>query len=177
MAYEGRALPQRDRSGIDDLPAFPSNRGPPMSKFRTFALVNQKGGVGKTTTAINLGTALAAMGKTALVIDLDPQGNASTGLGIERAQRENGTYDVLMGAIPAADAIVTTTIPRLSIIPSTVDLAGAEIELVNAERREHRLTEALSAVAGQNDKNQNDSPPTLILLTLNALVVADALLV
>ncbi|HEX4507252.1 MAG TPA: ParA family protein [Alphaproteobacteria bacterium] len=148
-----------------------------MSTFRTFALVNQKGGVGKTTTAINLGTALAAMGKTALVIDLDPQGNASTGLGIERAQRENGTYDVLMGAVPAADAIVTTSIPRLSIIPSTVDLAGAEIELVNSERREHRLKEALAAIAGRFDYILIDCPPSLNLLTLNALVVADALLV
>ena len=148
-----------------------------MSTFRTFALVNQKGGVGKTTTAINLGTALAAMGKTALVIDLDPQGNASTGLGIERAQRDNGTYDVLMGAVPAADAIVATSIPRLSIIPSTVDLAGAEIELVNAERREHRLAEALAKVADRFDYILIDCPPSLNLLTLNALVSADALIV
>jgi chromosome partitioning protein len=148
-----------------------------MSTFRTFALVNQKGGVGKTTTAINLGTALAAMGKTALVIDLDPQGNASTGLGIERAQRENGTYEVLMGAVPPAAAIVETAIPRLSIIPSTVDLAGAEIELVNSERREHRLAGALSSIAGRYDYILIDCPPSLNLLTLNALVAADALLV
>ena len=118
-----------------------------MSKFRTFALVNQKGGVGKTTTAVNLGTALAAMGRTALVIDLDPQGNASTGLGIERAQRENGTYEVLLGGIPAADAIVADRDTAPVDRPVVVDLAGAEIELVNAERREHRLAEALAAVA------------------------------
>jgi chromosome partitioning protein len=148
-----------------------------MSKFRTFALVNQKGGVGKTTTAINLGTALAAMGKTALVIDLDPQGNASTGLGIERAQREHGTYEALMGAVPASDALVATSIPRLSIIPSTVDLAGAEIELVNVERREHRLTEALAGIAGKFDYILIDCPPSLNLLTLNALVASDALIV
>ncbi len=148
-----------------------------MSKFRTFALVNQKGGVGKTTTAVNLGTALAAMGRTALIIDLDPQGNASTGLGIERAQRALGTYEMLLGGVPAADAIVATAIPRLSIVPSSVDLAGAEIELVNTERREHRLKEALSGVAGRFDYVLIDCPPSLNLLTLNALVAADALLV
>jgi chromosome partitioning protein len=148
-----------------------------MSKYRTFALVNQKGGVGKTTTAINLGTALAAMGKTALVIDLDPQGNASTGLGIERAQRAKGTYEMLLGGVRASDAIVATAIPRLSIVPSTVDLAGAEIELVNSERREQRLTEALTDIAGQFDYILIDCPPSLNLLTLNALVASDALLV
>ena len=148
-----------------------------MSKFRTFALVNQKGGVGKTTTAVNLGTALAAMGRTALIIDLDPQGNASTGLGIERAQRARGAYEMLLGGVPAADAIVATAIPRLSIVPSSVDLAGAEIELVNTDRREHRLAEALSGVAGRFDYVLIDCPPSLNLLTLNALVAADALLV
>jgi chromosome partitioning protein len=148
-----------------------------MSKLRTFALVNQKGGVGKTTTAINLGTALAAMGKTALIVDLDPQGNASTGLGIERARREYGSYEVLMGAVTSDIAVVATSIPRLSIIPSTVDLAGAEIELVNADRREHRLAEALSAIAHRFDYILIDCPPSLNLLTLNALVSADALLV
>ena len=109
---------------IDEI--YQEDRAPkPAGQPRILALANQKGGVGKTTTAINLGTALAAIGERVLIVDLDPQGNASTGLGIERAQRENGTYDVLMGAVPAADAIVATSIPRLSIIPSTVDLAGA----------------------------------------------------
>jgi chromosome partitioning protein len=148
-----------------------------MSKLRTFALVNQKGGVGKTTTAINLGTALAAMGKTALVVDLDPQGNASTGLGIERAQRARGTYEMLLGGVAASDAIVQTDIPRLSIIPSSVDLAGAEIELVNTERREHRLAEAFAGIAGRFDYILIDCPPSLNLLTLNALVASDALIV
>ena len=148
-----------------------------MSKFRTFALVNQKGGVGKTTTAINLGTALAAMGKTALVVDLDPQGNASTGLGIERAQRARGTYEMLLGVVAASDAIVQTAIPRLSIVPSSVDLAGAEIELVNTERREHRLAEAFAGIAGRFDYVLIDCPPSLNLLTLNALVASDALIV
>jgi chromosome partitioning protein len=148
-----------------------------MSTFRTFALVNQKGGVGKTTTAINLGTALAAMGKTALVVDLDPQGNASTGLGIERAQRARGTYEMLLGGVAAGDAIVQTAIPRLSIIPSSVDLAGAEIELVNTERREHRLAESFAGIAGRFDYILIDCPPSLNLLTLNALVASDALIV
>jgi chromosome partitioning protein len=148
-----------------------------MSKFRTFALVNQKGGVGKTTTAINLGTALAAMGRTALIIDLDPQGNASTGLGIERGQRARGTYEMLLGGIPAIETIVQTAIPRLSVVPASVDLAGAEIELVNADRREHRMNEALSSIAGNFDYVLIDCPPSLNLLTLNALVAVDALLV
>jgi len=146
-----------------------------MTKHRIFALVNQKGGVGKTTTAINLGTALAAMGRRTLLIDLDPQGNASTGLGIERAQRVTGSYELLLGGVSLADATVATAIPRLSIVPASVQLAGAEIELVNVERREHRLTEAL---AGNNfDHVLIDCPPSLNLLTLNALVASDALLV
>jgi chromosome partitioning protein len=146
-----------------------------MTKYRIFALVNQKGGVGKTTTAINLGTALAAMGRKTLIIDLDPQGNASTGLGIERPQRVRGSYELLLGGVSLADATVATAIPRLSIVPASVDLAGAEIELVNTDRREHRLTEAL---AGHGfDHVLIDCPPSLNLLTLNALVASDALLV
>ncbi len=148
-----------------------------MSSKRIFALVNQKGGVGKTTTAINLATALAAMGRTTLVIDLDPQGNASTGLGIERAKRVHGTYELLMGAISLADAAVPSAIPRLSIVPASVDLAGAEIELVSLERREHRLADALRRTAARFDYVLIDCPPSLNLLTLNALVAADALLV
>jgi chromosome partitioning protein len=146
-----------------------------MPKYRIFALVNQKGGVGKTTTAINLGTALAAMGRRTLVVDLDPQGNASTGLGIDRAQRVHGSYEMLLGGVSLREATVATAIPRLSIVPSSVDLAGAEIELVNAERREHRLTEALKP--HDFDNVLIDCPPSLNLLTLNALVAADALLV
>src|SRR5579862_8240683 len=99
-----------------------------MSKHRIFALVNQKGGVGKTTTAINLGTALAAMGRCTLIVDLDPQGNASTGLGINRAGRARGTYEVLLEGLKLTDAVVETAVPGLSILPASVDLAGAEIE-------------------------------------------------
>jgi chromosome partitioning protein len=148
-----------------------------MSHQRIFAIANQKGGVGKTTTAINLGTALAAMGYNTLLIDLDPQGNASTGVGIERAQRAIGTYEVLLEGVPLDDAIVATAVPKLALVPASVDLAGAEIELVNAERRERRLKEALADAGKRFDYILIDCPPSLNLLTVNALVAADALLV
>ena len=148
-----------------------------MSRFRIIALANQKGGVGKTTTAINLGTGLAAMGRRTLVVDLDPQGNASTGLGIERARRTRGTYEVLLDGLPLLDAVVATSVPLLSILPASVDLAGAEIELVTEERREYRLADAFADVAGGFDYVLIDCPPSLNMLTLNALVAADALLV
>jgi chromosome partitioning protein len=148
-----------------------------MTQKRVFALVNQKGGVGKTTTAINLGTGLAAMGRKVLLIDLDPQGNASTGLGVDRGRRARGTYEVMLGGVAMKDAIATTTIPLLSIVPASVNLAGAEIELVTVERREHRLADALATVGGRFDHVLIDCPPSLNLLTLNALVAADALIV
>ncbi len=148
-----------------------------MTGKRVFALVNQKGGVGKTTTAINLGTALAAMGRKVLLIDLDPQGNASTGLGVERARRARGAYEALLGGVALKDAITETTIPLLSIVPASVNLAGAEIELVTVERREHRLADALAALGPRFDHVLIDCPPSLNLLTLNALVAADALIV
>ncbi len=148
-----------------------------MTRKRVFALVNQKGGVGKTTTAINLGTGLAAMGRKVLLIDLDPQGNASTGLGVERARRARGAYEALLGGVALKDAITETTIPLLSIVPASVNLAGAEIELVTVERREHRLADALAALGPRYDHVLIDCPPSLNLLTLNALVAADALIV
>jgi chromosome partitioning protein len=148
-----------------------------MSKLRIFALVNQKGGVGKTTTAINLGTAMAAMGRPTLIIDMDPQGNASTGLGLARAQRSRGSYEVLLENVSIAEAVVPTAVPKLSIVPASVDLAGAELELVGVERREHRLADALAPNRGGFEYVLIDCPPSLNLLTLNALVAADAVLV
>ena len=111
---------------------------------RTLAIANQKGGVGKTTTAINLGTALAAIGEHVLIVDLDPQGNASTGLGIERKSRRTSTYDVLTGASPMRDAVLPTTVPRLSIAPSTLDLSGLELE-IGQQRREDALARTTTA--------------------------------
>jgi len=147
------------------------------SPARHIAIANQKGGVGKTTTAINLGTALAATGKRVLLVDMDPQGNCSTGLGINRAERLHSSYDLLINDIALEDAVVHTRVPRLDIVPATVDLSGAEIELVEVDARTHRLRRALQGSEGQWDVVLIDCPPSLGLLTMNAMVAADALLV
>ena len=148
---------------------------------RVLAVANQKGGVGKTTTAINLGTALAAIGEDVLIIDLDPQGNASTGLGIDRRSRRYSTYDVLMGEAALRDAVVATAVPRLYIAPSTLDLTGLELEIGQTRDRAYRLRSALSPLNAQGDTKFTyvlvDCPPSLNLLTVNAMAAANAILV
>jgi len=150
-------------------------------KPRILVVANQKGGVGKTTTAINLGTALAAVGEPTLVIDIDPQGNASTGLGIHRQDRKLTTYEVLTGQARLDEAIVATRIPGLALVPATVDLSGAELELADMPRRNFILKDALDdySAHGRNEFSYIliDCPPSLTLLTLNAMAAADAVMV
>ena len=149
----------------------------PRQRARILAVVNQKGGVGKTTTAINLATAMAAVGERVLIVDFDPQGNASTGLGISRQQRSVTSYEVLLADRSITEATISTLVPNLSIVPASVDLSGAEVELVELRRREYRLREALARVELNYDYVLIDCPPSLGLLTLNALVAADSVLV
>lgn len=143
---------------------------------RIMAVANQKGGVGKTTTAVNLATALCAVGKRVLLVDLDPQGNASTGLGIRRASIEKSTYDLLFGDTDTVEAAMPTKVPGLSVLPSSIHLSGAEIELVTTPRREYRLRDTLR-VKMPYDYVLIDCPPSLSLLTLNALVATDTIVV
>ena len=150
---------------------------------RVLAIANQKGGVGKTTTAINLGTALAAIGEQVLIVDLDPQGNASTGLGIDRRSRRCSTYDVLIGGAGLRDAVLETAVPRLHIAPSTLDLSGLELEIGQARDRAYRLRSAIAPLnTGKSDAMDYsyvlvDCPPSLNLLTVNAMAAAHAILV
>lgn len=152
--------------------------------MRVLVLANQKGGVGKTTTAINLGTALAAIGEKVLIADLDPQGNASTGLGIDRQNRKHSTYDVMVGAGTLLQAAKVTAVPGLHIAPSTLDLLGVELEIANSADRALRLKKAVADLAAHDDPQSGaftyllvDCPPSLNLLTVNALAAANSVLV
>ena len=172
MSDQPRTAPAND-STAHDVPHAP----------RILAIANQKGGVGKTTTAINLGTALAAVGETVLIVDLDPQGNASTGLGIDRANRRFSTYDVLVGEAPLRSAVLQTAVPHLSIASSTLDLSGFELEVGHSRDRAFRLRNALAALAATRPDDGDftyilvDCPPSLNLLTVNAMAAANAILV
>jgi chromosome partitioning protein len=167
---------------IDQI--YQEDRAPkPPGHPRILSLANQKGGVGKTTTAINLGTALAAIGERVLIVDLDPQGNASTGLGIDRRSRSVSTYDVLIGEAPLRDAVVATAVPRLHIAASTMDLSGLELELGATRDRAFRLRDAIAALNTNATADTDytyvliDCPPSLNLLTVNAMAASDAILV
>ncbi len=150
-----------------------------LGRAKIIAVANQKGGVGKTTTTINLATAMAAVHKKVLILDLDPQGNASTGIGVDRLSRDISSYDVLIGSCTMLEATISTSVPGLDIIPSNIDLSGAELELVNMERRTDRLKEALTdpVILNSYDIILIDCPPSLGLLTLNALVAAKSVLI
>ena len=169
-----------------DTPTAPDSPTPEVAKPahpRVISLANQKGGVGKTTTAINLGTALAAIGERVLIVDLDPQGNASTGLGIDRRNRATSTYDVLIGEAPLRQAVLPTAVPRLHIASSTMDLSGLELELGHARDRAFRLRNALQPLNERVADDETytyvliDCPPSLNLLTVNAMAASDAILV
>ena len=169
-------LPSLDKQSLSESNSNQGRRRVQDSIPRILSVANQKGGVGKTTTAVNLATALSAVGKRVLLVDLDPQGNAGTGLGIRRAGLRVSTYDVIFEGVPVVEAVQSTKVPRLDVLPSSIHLSGAEIELVSAERREFRLQEALR-IPLPYDYVIIDCPPSLSLLTLNALVASDSIVV
>ena len=161
-----------------------SENSKPAPSPRILCLANQKGGVGKTTTAINLGTALAAIGEKVLLVDLDPQGNASTGLGVSQSDRAITSFDVLLGECDLSDAVRATAVPGFDLLPASMDLLGIEVELADNPRRMHRLADALAALpdlqasgGGHYQYVLIDCPPSLNMLTLNAMVAAQSVLV
>ncbi len=145
--------------------------------MKVIAIANRKGGVGKTTTAINIATAMAAIGKKVLVLDLDPQGNATTSMGLDKKNCEFSSYDVLINSLDANKAIIETQIPNFSIMPSKPSLAGAEIELIDVEKREYVLKKALSGISNMFDYVLIDCPPSLNLITINALVASGSVII
>jgi chromosome partitioning protein len=181
MAETTPPSPHEDSAEV--IPLIPKPGENKVITPRVLAIANQKGGVGKTTTAINLGTALAAIGEKVLIVDLDPQGNASTGLGIDRRNRRCSTYDVLVGASTLRDAVLETAVPRLHIAPSTLDLSGLELEIGQARDRAFRLRSAIAPLNAGSAEAMDytyvlvDCPPSLNLLTVNAMAAADAILV
>jgi chromosome partitioning protein len=177
MSDEPHSIADIDPQPFDETLGADKARRP-----RVLAIANQKGGVGKTTTAINLGTALAAIGEQVLIVDLDPQGNASTGLGIDNRNRDHSTYDVLIGEATLRDTILPTAVPKLSIAPSTLDLSGLELEISRERDRAYRLRNSLSSLNRSGDEASFsyvlvDCPPSLNLLTVNAMAAAHAVLV
>ncbi len=168
-APQVRGEPERDLASRD--------AAPPLELPRIIALANQKGGVGKTTTAVNLGAGLAELGYRVVVVDLDPQGNATTGLGINPRDVESSIYDVIMNGVSPEDCIEATSLKNLFVLPATIDLAGAEIELVPAFSRELKLKRALDSVKAEYDLLLIDCPPSLGLLTINGLAAADDVIV
>lgn len=184
LTYEGTSAVEMGAPAGRNDPAKARQRPLPDPKpverhgpARIVAMCNQKGGVGKTTTAINIAAALAISGRRVLLVDLDPQGNASTGLGIERNARQHGTYATLLDQTPITEAVTATAVPNLDLLPADNTLAGAEIELATLPRREFKLDSALRAAAGRYDDVLIDCPPSLGLLTLNGLTAADAVLI
>ena len=166
----------------DDILTFIPFRDKPkvahaIGQTKILAIINQKGGVGKSTTAVNLSAALGAMGKEVLLVDLDPQGNATSGYGIDKRALDGCVYNVLLGDTPVEEVILSCVAEGVDVLPSTISLAGAEVELVNEMARENRLKSALGSLRGRYDYILIDCPPSLGLLTINALVAADKLLV
>ena len=148
-----------------------------MSKSRIIAVANQKGGVGKTTTTVSLAAYIAALGKKVLVVDIDPQGNATSGFGVEKNKLEYSVYDVLVGDSDAGSTVVTTTVPNLGILPSHIKMAGVEVEMVSMDKREYILKTVLAPMRNHFDYIFIDCPPSLGLLTVNALTAADSVMI